>query len=66
MEMTEDQPKILQEHEEAHKLALQTLKETDAVLEDAQSTITVAREKLKRASEKYQERLHGPKTIRTT
>lgn len=58
--MTEEQPKLLQEHEEAHKATLDALKETDVVLERAQDVISEARIKLKNATERYQERLNGP------
>lgn len=58
--MNEEKPKILQEHEEAHRATLESLKETDAVLEHAQQVITEARIKLQYATEKYQERLNGP------
>lgn len=64
MEMTEELPKLLQEHDEAHKATLEVLKETDVVLQHAQEVISEARIKLRNATEKYQERLNGPTSTR--
>jgi len=58
--MTDVEEKLRDEHEKAHAATLEVLKETDQVLEHAQTVISEARQKLKRATEKYQERLHGP------
>lgn len=59
--MTEEIPrKILQEHDDAHRATLESLKETEVVLEHAQQVLSEARIKLKNATVKYEERLYGP------
>lgn len=60
--MTEEKPSKLlkQEHDKAHEKTLEALKETDIVLENAQSVLSEARIKLRFATMKYQERLYGP------
>lgn len=60
MAVTEDQ-NLRQEHDKSHEATLVVLKETDEVLLSAQKTISEARARLQKATEKYQERLNGPK-----
>jgi UTP:GlnB (protein PII) uridylyltransferase len=55
-----DNTQLIKEHYDAHRGTLEVLKETDEVLEHAQSVISEARIRLHKATEKYQERLHGP------
>lgn len=59
MAVTEEK-ELLNEQDVAHQETLKALQETDAVLQHAQKVITEARIKLKNATQKYQERLHGP------
>lgn len=65
MDVKEERPKLLQEHEEAHKATLVLLQETDTVLSHAQEVLSEARIKLQKATEKYQERLYGPTSSRS-
>lgn len=61
--MTDDQ-KLREEHDKSHEETLQVLKETDHAIASAQEVLSVARLKLQAATEKYEERLHGPKDRR--
>ena len=61
--MNDGLPDLRQEHDEAHRATLEVLNDTDEVLSRAQQAISEARIKLKKATQKYQERLHGTKYI---
>ena len=51
---------LIEEQDRGHKETLESLKETDQALEHAQTVISEARERLKNATKRYQERLYGP------
>jgi hypothetical protein len=61
MDVTDDQSKLRQEADESHEETLRLLIETDIVISDAQEVLSSARERLRIATEKYKERLYGPK-----
>ena len=62
--MTDEHQKLREEHDIDHEETLRVLVETDKALATAQSVISDARKRLQAATEKYEERLHGPKHIR--
>lgn len=63
--MTGEHQKLRAEHDSSHEETLKVLIETDHALASAQEVISEARVKLKAATEKYEERLHGPDYIRS-
>jgi len=58
--MTEDHNKLQKEHDESHEETLKLLLETEESLKTVQITIMESRERLSKATKKYQERLYGP------
>lgn len=61
--MTDEHLKIQQEHNDQHEETLRVLVETDETLASVQTVLSEARKRLQAATEKYEERLHGPTNI---
>lgn len=51
---------LQEQHDKQHEETLESLKDTDKAIELAQNVLSEAREKLKKATKKYEERLYGP------
>lgn len=63
--MTGEHQKLRDEQDVAHEETLKVLIETDHAIATAQEVLTDARERLRAATKKYEERLHGPDSIRS-
>lgn len=55
----EELTRLRTQHDNSRESTLVLLRETDEVLEEAQKVISSARKRLQKATEKYEERLHG-------
>lgn len=62
MVMTDEKEQLRQEQDNSKEETLRLLYESDHALKTAQEVITQARERLLKAAQKYEERLHGPNT----
>jgi hypothetical protein len=62
--MLKEHDVLREEHSNSHKETLQVLKEADQTMAAVQESISKARQRLKAATEKYEERYYGPSTSR--